>query len=104
VPLLAARDEATYRYVLSVFNYIRTLKGDGTVDIKSIVSPSTCKDSVVQDILSWIHTEGSLESLLRGFQSVSSANEWTMPHLSTKSGPNGQAIGTALRDLQLSPS
>lgn len=103
LPLLLARDIATIRYILSICNYVRTLKGDGTLDTKSIESPSTCDPLMESKLIEFLNESDWFKGVINSFKPVLESNMWTIPHLSTKSGPNGQAMGSSLADLQAMP-
>lgn len=97
------RDPQVLRAIMTVLSVIRTFKGDGSLEAKTIISPSTSDQSVEEDIERWLVTSQYSTRLKESFNTLLNKNLWRLPHLSTKMGPNGQATGTSLRDLQLLP-
>lgn len=84
------------RMILSTVGFHRILLGTGELDASTIVNPPTWEPLGLQQV-----TEGVLGVLRAKYGGMTV--QWTDPHLSTKSGPNGQALGTALIDYQCLP-
>jgi hypothetical protein len=103
IPLIRKKNPADLRIILTVLNVGRYVPGDGTLDVSSIVSPrvgNLAQAQLLEQKLVTFSTKVLKEIIPKDF-----CTDWLEPHLSTKRGPNGQALGTALKDLtQLTPT
>lgn len=98
VPIIRERNPKVLRFVLTLLILGRLIPGDGSLSIKSIVDPPSVPDLSVNKI-----TE-EIKELLNIIKLPSlELQEWSSPHASTKSGPNGQAIASFLKDLSILP-
>lgn len=102
-----SKEVTTLRFILTVMNAVRLIPGDGSLTPSSITLEASSDPSLIEDqIMTWLKSPKSEfgSSILKTFKQNSIKSlDWSLPHLSTKAGPNGQAIGTSLRDLQLLP-
>lgn len=98
VSVIRERNPRVLKFVLTLLILGRLIPGDGSLSTKSITDPPTVSDSsvmkITKEIRQMINTLG-LPSL--------DLQEWRSPHASTKSGPNGQAIASFLKDLSILP-
>lgn len=97
--LIRARHLGFIRMVLSLLSVHRMVPGDGTLDVSSIVAPSTrvTGNSHWTNYIKFVHQFVVGRGLNRfGIQ-------WNDPHMTTKAGPNGHALGTSLIDLAMLP-
>jgi len=97
VPILRKLEPSDLRIILTCLNISRLKLGDGALDTSSIIQESKIDEKLLQQRSITI-ADFAVKKLnwLLSPESV----EWTEPHLSTKSGPNGQALGSALKDLR----
>lgn len=101
---IKSRDPIWIRALLTIFSVTRVHLGDGSLTPSSIVDEASGDLSENERIMSWLRTSSFGSHLKDEFQVLLDKNKWNLPHLSTKAGPNGQAMGTSLRDLQLLPT
>lgn len=96
LPHIRSKDQNSLRFVLTLLNVSKTIKGQGLPDFKSIIVPPSLNLSEISDEeIDWVIQTFSLK-----FDQPS----WTEPHISTKAGPNGQALISSIKDLQSLPS
>ena len=101
---IMSRDPQIIRFILTVTTAIRMIPGDGTLPHSSIVLESRSDPNTEAKIIDWCKSSIFFGSIQTSFERCSIKNiKWELPHLSTKAGPNGQALGTSLRDLSLLP-
>jgi hypothetical protein len=99
--LMSEDNHELVRSYLTVLNISRTFLGDGTLDVNSITTESSSSKEIENDISSWFMISSMRREYFSNFDTELKLNEWKLPHISTKAGPNGQAMGSSLRDLQL---
>jgi len=74
LPLIMAKDEATIRYILSLCNYVRTIKGDGSLDTNSIETPSSSNPLREQEILAFLSGSDWFKGVINSFKPVLDSN------------------------------
>lgn len=99
LPLIRDGNEKGLRLVLTILNISRVIPGHGQPDFTSITSEFTGNVYEMTDIAS--ETLDYIKAL-KGRSSFKPDHSvgWSEPHLSTKSGPNGQAIMSSIIDMK----
>ncbi|UHK03006.1 MAG: RNA-dependent RNA polymerase [Hangzhou mitovirus 7] len=98
IPIIREKNPDDLRVVLTILSVGRIELGDGTLDVSSIVQPSNI------DLVKYPLLEQGISALVgklqrKGFLPEQLITEWSEPHFTTKMGPKGQALATALDDL-----
>jgi len=93
--LLINKETNELRLLLSLFKVVRTIKGSSDPDLNSIRSESHWIESFIND--------DEIKLVLDRFNLYVDPPLWEEPHMSTKAGPNGQALISSIKDLSLLP-
>lgn len=95
--LVKSRDPRKLRYTLSILSVTKPLKLPISIDYSDISNPS--KGRIPEDFKVFLETQKRLPPKRINLRS----DESDLNHLTTKNGPNGQALMTSLLDLSLMP-
>lgn len=101
-PLIVGGDPKDLRLVLTALNVMRSVSGDGTLDTKTITSPRLGDPFIAMSL------ERNIKRFTEQFMTkyiplLPEDTLWSEPHTTTKRGPNGHALGSALIDLGALP-
>jgi len=95
--LISINKKSSLRLLMLLLRVSRIIKGVGKPDYSPITEESSCNPNVAKHIGKQL---GSLALELWGPQEV----EWKKFHLTTKAGPNGQALISAIKDMDIIPN
>lgn len=94
---IRARDTIAIRSVLTVFQLSYVVKGNKVPTVDTIVAPSEAKESALADFKAFIDTDAN--KVLKKTKYPT----WKVPHMTSKSGPNGHALNTCWTELPQLP-
>jgi hypothetical protein len=94
--MLRSRDDKIFRAVLTVLQLSYILKSSKKPDISTVTKPLTVSELPNKEFSQFLD---ELE-LPKMFDSIP---EWSEPHFTSKSGPNGQAMASCGTDLASIP-
>jgi hypothetical protein len=97
LPLVRSKDPKALRLVMTMLNVSRCIPGHSDPDFSSIVSSASFTESNLLKV--WSEIELTIDKMEISLPRP----RWSSPHLSTKSGPNGIAMTSSIRDLSLLP-
>lgn len=98
LPYVRSGNVMVIRLLLTVFFVIRMVLGRIIPDTSPITTPSSADPNTIKAVAAFAPTFFMWLGIKVVLQS------WKLPHLSTKKGPQGQALGTALYDLSILPA
>nr|BEQ09759.1 MAG: RdRP [Crassitunica tubakii mitovirus 2] len=99
---IISRNKPVIRFILTTLSVTRLFKGNGDLCCDSIISPSTLREETIEELREFLSSKIS-SKIAEWFPSRGDL-EWQEPHLTTKTGPNGQALGTSIKDLLSLPN
>lgn len=88
-------------FLMTILFSTRALNAGKNPDLSTISSPPSVE---VPDISRWVVSFWRALRYRRSYKSVPRGIRWTKFHMSTKSGPNGHALWTSLRDFYSLPN
>lgn len=100
---IRSRDPSVIRAVLTITSITRVHLGDGRLNPSSIIEGGKSVPHQEDQIIENLENSKFWSSTKKTFEAALNDSKWKLPHLSTKAGPNGQAMGTSLRDLEILP-
>jgi hypothetical protein len=92
VELFRNRSRPELRYALTLLGLVRLIDGTKAPDLDPITAPATPYPSCL---------EVELTAIVKGLGWKLTVPEWERPHVTTKSGPNAQALVGSIEDASL---
>jgi len=90
------KDHLIIRHILTTLTVSKAITGDGKeVDFEPITRE--WKGSIPEEFINWLENQ----DITFGVDSYYTSGDWEKFHFSTKSGPNGLALASSLRDLTI---